>query len=428
MPNLMLLMPSSNRPRLISVTPNAMWACALLGSSSSARSSIACPRSVSPISTSAQPAKPSTSEALGSMATARSASSRAVRSAAAISGTSDRLAPKPLMIERAAPAPVRTRGRSRSPAAIARATSADRLLAPALHRDGADRLAKMRPGVDIFGAPPPHRRKFRLGQRGLQLDDDPPRDLVLQIERVAAVDIVAAGPELVAAFRLDKLDRDPHLRLRAARAAGDDIADAELGADLPGVGRLAHVLERRRARDHEEARHAREQRDDVFGEPVDDQFEPAVLRHVLERQHGDRRPVGDQRRRFAAGSAAGFSLAGPASSSVTSPTKRKPLRGNGAQQRLALAAVADGGPDGIDAAGQRRIRHHPSAPDAGDQVVLADHPVAVLQQVDQQVEHLRFHGHEFAVPPQFAEVSVKYLSGKDKFHRRPRRSGSEKAG
>ncbi|MDP3816580.1 two-component system sensor histidine kinase CreC, partial [Pseudomonas sp.] len=34
--------------------------------------------------------------------------------------------------------------------------------------------------------------------------------------------------------------------------------------------------------------------------PVDDQLEPVVFRHVLERQHGDRRPVGDQRRRFVA--------------------------------------------------------------------------------------------------------------------------------
>ena len=152
----------------------------------------------------------------------------------------------------------------------------------------------MRPGVDVVGAPPAHRRKFRLGQRGLQLDDDLPRDLVLKVERVAAVDVVAAGPELVAAFRLDKLDGDPHLRFRAARAAGHHIADAELGADLPDFRRVARVQERRGAGDHEEAGHAGEQRDDVLGEPVDDQFERAVVGHVLERQHGDRRPVGDQ--------------------------------------------------------------------------------------------------------------------------------------
>ena len=38
---------------------------------------------------------------------------------------------------------------------------------------------------------------------------------------------------------------------------------------------------------------------------------------------------------------------------------------------------------------KRRIRHDPAAPDRGDEIVLADDAVAVLHQVNQQVEHLR---------------------------------------
>ena len=70
--------------------------------------------------------------------------------------------------------------------------------------------------------------KVCLGQRGFKFDDDPARDFVLQIERVAALDIVTPSPELVAGFRLDELHGDAHAALRGAHVAGHDIAHAKL--------------------------------------------------------------------------------------------------------------------------------------------------------------------------------------------------------
>jgi hypothetical protein len=65
------------------------------------------------------------------------------------------------------------------------------------------------------------------------------------------------------------------------------------------------------------------------------------------------------------------------------------LTGDGADEALLVAAVTERPPRGVDAAGQCRFRHDPSAPDCGDQVVLADDAVATLQEVDQEVEHQR---------------------------------------
>ena len=81
-----------------------------------------------------------------------------------------------------------------------------------------------------------------------------------------------------------------------------------------------------------------------------------------------------------------------------------------------VAAVADRLARGVDAAGQRRIRHDAAAPDRGDEIVLADDAVAVLHQIDQQVEHLRLDGDSFGAAAQLAPVGVKRMIGKEKLH------------
>src|ERR1700722_8258713 len=73
-----------------------------------------------------------------------------------------------------------------------------------------------------------------------------------------------------------------------------------------------------------------------------------------------------------------------------------------ADQLLVLAAVADRLSRGVDAAGQRRIRRDPAAPDRSDEIVLADDAVAVLHQVNQQVEHLRLYGNKLGIAAQLA--------------------------
>ena len=62
------------------------------------------------------------------------------------------------------------------------------------------------------------------------------------------------------------------------------------------------------------------------------------------------------------------------------------------------------------------FRDDAAAPDRGDQIVLADHPIAVLHEIHQQVEHLRLHGDGFAAAPQLAPTHVKDLIRKGKLH------------
>ena len=94
--------------------------------------------------------------------------------------------------------------------------------------------------------------------------------------------------------------------------------------------------------------------------------------------------------------------------SVTSPTKRTPLRADGADQPLRLAAVVDGAPCRIDPAGQRRFGDDAAVPDRIEQVVAGHHAVAVRDQIEQQVEHLRFDGDKRIRPAQFATGGIEH--------------------
>ena len=56
-----------------------------------------------------------------------------------------------------------------------------------------------------------------------------------------------------------------------------------------------------------------------------------------------------------------------------------------------MAIVAHRLARGIDAAGQGRIGHDAAAPHRRDEIVLRDDAIAVLHNIDQQVEYLRLH-------------------------------------
>jgi hypothetical protein len=96
--------------------------------------------------------------------------------------------------------------------------------------------------------------------------------------------------------------------------------------------------------------------------------------------------------------------------------KAKALARDGADQFCFVAAVANRLARGVDAAGQSRIRHDPAAPDRSEEIVLADDAVAVLHQVDQQVEHLGLDGNGLGTAAQLAPVGIKPVIGKEKFH------------
>jgi hypothetical protein len=82
---------------------------------------------------------------------------------------------------------------------------------------------------------------------------------------------------------------------------------------------------------------------------------------------------------------------------------------DGADELLLLAAVAHRLARRRDTTGKRRIRHDPAAPHRGEEIVLADHGVAVLHQVGEQIEDLRLYGNRHAAATQLAKVGIKYM-------------------
>jgi hypothetical protein len=51
-----------------------------------------------------------------------------------------------------------------------------------------------------------------------------------------------------------------------------------------------------------------------------------------------------------------------------------------------------------------------------NEIVLADDAVAVLHQVNQQVEHLRLDGNGLGTAVQLSPVGIEHMTGKEKLH------------
>ena len=86
-----------------------------------------------------------------------------------------------------------------------------------------------------------------------------------------------------------------------------------------------------------------------------------------------------------------------------------PLRGTVLIRRCCLAAVADRAPGRIDASGQRRLRDDPAVPDTGDEIVLADDSLAVLDQVVQEIEDLRSKRNQISPTTQLAPIRIERI-------------------
>ena len=89
----------------------------------------------------------------------------------------------------------------------------------------------------------------------------------------------------------------------------------------------------------------------------------------------------------------------------------------GLDQYLILAGVTDGFPRGSDAGAERRFRNDAAVPYRSDQIVPTHHAIAVLQQIKQEIENLRFHGNWFGVARELALVTVENAAGEDELHR-----------
>ena len=79
----------------------------------------------------------------------------------------------------------------------------------------------------------------------------------------------------------------------------------------------------------------------------------------------------------------------------------------GADETLVFSGITNGASNGVHAGAQCRFRDDPPIPDGGDQVVLADNPVAVLDQIFEEIEDLRGNGDLLRPATQLAPVRVK---------------------
>jgi hypothetical protein len=175
------------------------------------------------------------------------------------------------------------------------------------------------------------------------------------------------------------------------------------------VHRLALVGERRVAGDHEQPAAAREGSDDVVRHSAGEILLFGIAAHVLGRQHRDQRAVeegGNRHRLFRGdGDSCGWSRRG-----LTLLPHRAHEANALALQRLdqplLFTAVADGSTRRVSAVGESRFGDDATSPDRSDHVVLADHAIAVADQIDQEVENLGLKRNEIAPAVQLAPISI----------------------
>ena len=85
--------------------------------------------------------------------------------------------------------------------------------------------------------------------------------------------------------------------------------------------------------------------------------------------------------------------------------------------RLPLAVVAERTAGVLDPGRERGLGHEPVAPDAVEQFLLGDHPVAMLDEEAEHVEDLGFGRHDLAVAADLASVGVHLVRAERVEHR-----------
>src|SRR5215469_9147246 len=114
------------------------------------------------------------------------------------------------------------------------------------------------------------------------------RDLFLNCKDILQFTAEDLRPQMMAGFRVDRLDSDPQLHPRFPDASLDHEICAETLAHFPDVNRQTFELESRRPRNHVQSRDAHERVDDFLTDPVAKIVLLRLRTHVNKRQHGNR--------------------------------------------------------------------------------------------------------------------------------------------
>ena len=84
-------------------------------------------------------------------------------------------------------------------------------------------------------------------------------------------------------------------------------------------------------------------------------------------------------------------------------------------ENLVVSVVTKRAPGAIDAAGERGLGDDPAIPDRLDQLILADNPVMVAHQVNDEIEHLGLDMDRLPKPAQLLLAEVDLELGKSVF-------------
>src|SRR5262245_10257919 len=84
------------------------------------------------------------------------------------------------------------------------------------------------------------------------------------------------------------------------------------------------------------------------------------------------------------------------------------LAGQCTDEAVVFAGVVNRAPHDVNAGAQCRCRDDPPAPYCSNQVVLADNPIPVFDQVFKEIEGLRGDGNELRPTSQLAAVRIEH--------------------
>src|SRR5215207_10014687 len=84
----------------------------------------------------------------------------------------------------------------------------------------------------------------------------------------------------------------------------------------------------------------------------------------------------------------------------------EPALVEGANERLIVSVVAERLASSVDPTRERRLRDDPSVPNGVKDLVLADDPLSIAEQEDEEVEDLRLNMHGRSRPTQLLAQNV----------------------
>ena len=227
----------------------------------------------------------------------------------------------------------------------------------------------------------------------------------------AAARCSTAGPPGPSAPSLDVSARDAETIVHAA--FGRQIA-VHLRKRVTRVGRSRHAAFARRCRTAMTVSGRRRKNSSAAMLQIrDDQFAAVAQRvarraFILAHQHaeGARLRAHDNGDRAVPAESCAPETAGFLSHVAD---ESEAFAGQGLDQCLRFPAVADRGARRIDARRQRRFGDDSAVPNGVDQIVFADDPVAILDQIEDEIEDLRLDRNKRRAAANFAAFDVKKL-------------------